>query len=256
MKTTSNERTGPSNIEKLKLLIDRSQKIVGFTGAGISTESGISDYRSKGGLWDRFTPVYYNEFLQDAQKRLLYWQRKVEMWPSIRDAKPNSGHLFFKRLYDEGKLLGLITQNIDGLHERSGLPEEIIVNLHGTGLYTRCLQCSKIFPSDEVFESLDLEHKGPPRCGACGGRLKPDTVSFGQNLKPEELSRAEKLAHDCDCMLCFGSTLVVYPAAGFPESAKRNGAKLGIVTKSETPLDAAADVVIHEQISRVVENFS
>lgn len=248
--------TESDEIKKLQHLIDGSQKIAAFTGAGISTESGISDYRSKGGLWDRFTPVYYNEFLQDEGKRLLYWRRKVEMWPSIRDAEPNSGHLFFKRLYDSGKLLGLITQNIDGLHERSGLPEEIIVNLHGTNLYIRCLNCGDRFHSGKIFETIDLERDGPPRCGRCGGLLKPDTVSFGQSLKPEELSRAEKTALSCDCMLCFGSTLVVYPAAGYPELAKQKGAKLGIVTKSETPFDMTADVVIHDRICRVVANLS
>lgn len=240
-------------------IIETSDAICGFTGAGISTESGISDYRSKGGLWDRFQPVYYREFLSDPEKRKLYWQRKIEMWPSIRDGKPNSGHLFFKRLYDRGKLIGLITQNIDGLHEKSGLPRDCIVTLHGTNLDTRCLSCGAVYPSEEIFADLDadvLETVGPPVCEKCGGLLKPDTISFGQDLRPESIRKAEDLSLSCDCMICFGSTLVVYPAAGFPEKAKRKGAKLVIVTLSETPLDNAADLVIREKIGDVVKGLS
>ena len=119
-----------NQIETFKSAISKSERIVGFTGAGISTESGIPDYRSKGGIWDKFQPVYFKEFISDEGKRILYWQRKQELWKDLSNALPNKGHLFFKHLYDEGKLVGLITQNIDGLHEKSGLPKEIIVNLH------------------------------------------------------------------------------------------------------------------------------
>ena len=139
-------------ITKLHHILSSSGKICGFTGAGISTESGISDYRSKGGLWDRFQPVYFQEFLSDLQKRTLYWERKVEMWPSIRDAVPNPGHVFFKKLYDEKKLIGMITQNIDGLHEKSGLPRDIVVNLHGSNLDVRCLNCSARRPTTTSAE--------------------------------------------------------------------------------------------------------
>lgn len=126
-------------IRKLKSIVKRSKKIVGFTGAGISTESGIADYRSKGGIWERFKPVYFDEFLQDEEKRLLYWKRKQEMWNSVKSAKPNQGHMFFKNLYDQNKLLGVITQNIDGLHEKSSLFSDFIVNLHGSTLEVICL---------------------------------------------------------------------------------------------------------------------
>ncbi len=132
-------------------MIETSNRICGFTGAGISTESDISDYRGKGGLWDRFQPVYYQEFLSDPEKRKLYWQRKIEMWPSLRDGEPNSGNFFFKKLYDRGKLIGLITQNIDGLHEKSGLPRDIIINLHGTNLDTPCLSYGFVYPSDRTY---------------------------------------------------------------------------------------------------------
>ncbi len=242
-------------IEVLRNIIERCSRIVGFTGAGISTESGIADFRSKGGIWDRFQPVYFQEFLSDPDKRRLYWERKIEMWPQIRDARPNAGHLFFKRLYDRGKLTGLITQNIDGLHEKSGIPPEKIVNVHGSGAKTRCLSCDTLYESQEIFETIDLEDSGPPLCGKCGGLLKPDTISFGQNLKPEALEKADELSSVCDAMLCFGSTLIVYPAAGYPEKAKSRGAYLAIVTKSETPLDSLADVVINESIGTVVSGM-
>lgn len=245
-----------SKIETLKTIILESNRIVGFTGAGISTESGISDYRSKGGLWNRFTPIYFQEFLNDEEKRKEYWRRRIEMWPSIRDAKPNAGHLFLKKLYDRGTLLGIITQNIDGLHEKSGVPADKIVNIHGTSLYIRCLQCNKRVPSEEIAATIDIEGSGAPRCNACGGLLKPDTISFGQELRQETLEKAGEYSLACDCMLCFGSTLIVHPAAGFPESAVRNGASLIIVTQTDTPLDSVADVVLHEKIGTVVEKLT
>ena len=240
-----------TTIRKLAELINSSTRIVGFTGAGVSTESGISDFRSKGGLWDRFTPVYYQEFLDDEQKRKLYWRRKMEMWPSIRDAEPNEGHRFFASLYQEGRLEGVITQNVDGLHEEAGVPREKIVRIHGSNSEIVCLSCRRITPAEELMEGLG-EEDIPPRCGECGGLLKANTISFGQSLDPEEIRRAEEPATSCDLMLSFGSTLVVYPAADFPAAAKRNGAALVIVTLSETPLDGMADVVIRRPIGEVV----
>lgn len=238
-------------IKRTAELIKKSARIVGFTGAGISTESGISDYRSKGGLWNRFTPVYYDEFLEDEEKRRLYWQRKIEMWPSLRDAQPNAGHRFFFQLHQAGKLSGLITQNIDGLHAKAGLPRDKIVRIHGTNAEIVCLSCGRILPAEELME--DLEEGGPaPRCSECGGLLKPNTISFGQSLDPHELDRAEELSANCDLMLCLGSTLVVHPAAGFPAMPARRGTALVIVTLSETPLDSSATVLINRPIGEVV----
>lgn len=238
-------------VHKLAELINKASRIVGFTGAGVSTESGISDFRSKGGLWDRFTPVYYQEFLDNEKKRKLYWRRKMEMWPSLRDAEPNEGHRFFASLYQEGKLAGLITQNVDGLHEEAGVPRERIVRIHGTNSEIVCLSCGRITPAGELMEDLS-EEDIPPRCGECGGLLKPNTISFGQSLDTEEIRRAEEMASSCELMLSFGSTLVVYPAAGFPAQAARRGAALGIVNLSETPLDEMADVLIKRPIGEVV----
>ncbi len=234
-------------IERFKTAIAKSKKIVGFTGAGISTESGIPDYRSQGGIWDRFQPVYLEEFLADESKRLLYWQRKKVLWQGIRDAKVGKPHLFFKQLYDSGKLLGLITQNIDGLHEKSGLPQQALVNLHGTNLEIICLECNDITPAHETLDDLNLDN-GSPRCTKCAGLLKPNTISFGQSLILEDLERAQDLAMSCDMMIAAGSTLVVQPAASFPLIAKQNGAILAILTQSDTPLDSGADFVFHEKL--------
>ncbi len=239
------EQTNINNsIASFKSAVDICKKIVGFTGAGISTESGIPDYRSKGGIWDKFQPVYFEEFVSDEKKRLLYWQRKQELWNDLSSASPNTGHMFFKELYDNNKLSGLITQNIDGLHEKSGLAKELIVNLHGTNLEVACIDCGFTVPSEDVFEGLDLE-QGVPICQKCKGLLKPATISFGQQLREEDLDRATELASTCDMMIVIGSTLVVQPASTFPSIAKESGALLAIITLSETPLDSYADFVFH-----------
>lgn len=242
-------------IINFKSTIDKSSKIVGFTGAGISTESGIPDYRSKGGIWEQFQPVYFDEFISDESKRLLYWQRKQEQWGGISFAKPNPGHMFFKELYDSGKLAGLITQNIDGLHEKSGISRDIIINLHGSTLEVICLKCGFIISSEEIFSDLDLD-AGVPLCPECGGLLKPNTISFGQQLNAEDIRKAGDLVIDCDLMIVMGSTLVVQPAASFPVAAKQNGAALAIINLSETPLDNLADFTFHMKIGEFVNLYS
>lgn len=241
-------------IEKFQNLLKSSSKIAGFTGAGISTESGIPDYRSKGGIWEKFQPVYFNEFVSDPAKRELYWKRKVDLWPAIRDATPNRGHLFFKNLYDQGKLVGLITQNIDGLHEKSGIPSDIIVNIHGNSLETVCLSCGFLIDSNEVYKQY-MKDREIPLCPECGGLLKPNTISFGQSLNTKDIERAANLSTSCDLMIAVGSTLQVYPAAGFPQEAKMNGADLAIITLSPTPLNDIADVVIHLKISDFLDKL-
>lgn len=242
-------------IKKFKSILEKSKRIVGFTGAGISTESGIPDYRSQGGIWEKFQPVYLDEFISDESKRILYWQRKKALWKGIKEAQPSKTHYFFKDLYDNGKLLGLITQNIDGLHEKSGLPNHAIVNLHGTNLEVICLDCNNITPAYETLDDLDLED-GLPLCSKCGGLLKPNTISFGQNLRPEDLERAQDLSLSCDLMIAAGTTLVVQPAASFPIVATNNGAALAIITQSDTPLDDMADFVFHEKLGDFLEHLS
>lgn len=241
-------------IEKFRKLLIKSKNIVGFTGAGISTESGIPDYRSKGGIWEKFQPVYFNEFVSNPAKRQLYWDRKVELWPAIRDATPNIGHLFFRNLYEKGKLPGLITQNIDGLHEKSGIPSNFIVNIHGNSLETVCLSCGLFVDSNEVYKQYMKDHE-TPLCPECGGLLKPNTISFGQNLNTKNIELAENLSTGCDLMIAMGSTLQVYPAAGFPRKANMNGAALAIITLSTTPLEDIADVVINMKISDFLDKL-
>ncbi len=243
------------DIDKFKSALKESNRIVGFTGAGISTESGIPDYRSQGGIWDKFQPVYLDEFISDESKRLLYWQRKKSLWQGIRDARLSKTHIFFKELYDNGKLLGLITQNIDGLHEKSGLPGDVIINIHGTNLEVICLACKDITPAHETLDDLNLDN-GAPLCTKCAGLLKPNTISFGQNLIQEDLNRAEELALSCDLMIAAGSTLVVQPAASFPLIAKTNGAILAIITLSDTPLDNNADFVFHEKLGDFIDSLA
>ena len=243
-----------ADIDKFRAALDRSARVVGFTGAGISTESGIPDYRSQGGIWDKFQPVYLDEFMADNDKRLLYWQRKKALWQGIRDAAISKTHIFFKELFDSNKLLGLITQNIDGLHEKSGLPKNMLVNIHGTNLQVICMTCKDITPAHETLDDLDLGD-GAPLCAKCGGLLKPNTISFGQSLVPEDLERAQDLALSCDMMIAAGSTLLVQPAASFPVLAKQNGAKLAIITQSDTPLDDAADFVFNEKLGDFIDRL-
>ena len=244
-----------NDLKKFKSLLKKSKRIVGFTGAGISTESGIPDYRSQGGIWDKFKPVYIDEFISDEKKRILYWERKKALWQGIKDAKLSKTHIFFKELYDNGKLIGLITQNIDGLHEKSGLTRDVIINIHGTNLEIICLTCGDITPAHETLDDLNLD-QGAPLCSKCGGLLKPNTISFGQNLILEDLKRAETLALSCDLMIAAGSTLVVQPAASFPLVAKNNGAALAIITQSDTPLDNDADFVFHEKLGKFIDKLT
>lgn len=239
-------------IENFSQLIKESNYIVIFTGAGISTESGISDYRSKGGLWKKFQPVTIQEFLASKEKRKEYWLSKRDLYDSLGDAQPNEGHLAISRLEIQGKLHGLITQNIDGLHELAGNSSEKIVNLHGTNRQTICLSCKEITPWQHVYKRLKGGEESP-LCKTCGGLLKPNTISFGQNLDSNALNKAVKWSQECDLMVALGSTLVVEPAASLPRIAKQNGAKLVIVTLSETPLDDLADIKVEASVGEIMK---
>ncbi|THB76684.1 MAG: hypothetical protein D6B25_09205 [Desulfobulbaceae bacterium] len=241
------------NLAAFKTLVHQSKKIVGFTGAGISTGSGIADYRSQGGIWDQFKPVYIDEFIRDEKKRALYWQRKMALWKSILAASPGQGHKFFVSLQKATRLSGLITQNIDGLHEKSGLDRKMIVNLHGNTLEIVCLQCGDVGDARPIMANLDPNN--PPNCPLCDGLLKPNTISFGQQLIAEDLKKAEILSRSCELFIAMGSTLQVQPAASFPLVAKESGAKLAIITLSETPLDQFADFIFNEKIETFVDRY-
>jgi NAD-dependent deacetylase len=239
-------------LSTLKSLIKESSRIVGFSGAGISTESGIPDFRSPGGVWSTNRTVLFEEFLNSEEDRVEYWRQKSEIWPEMRDANPNQGHYFFRDLAKKNKLLGLITQNIEGLHQQTGLPTEMIVELHGTMIHASCLSCGARISMDEACEKIK-QGELSPRCYSCiNGLLKPSTVSFGQSLRSDDLAQASVWASNCDLMFAVGSSLVVQPACGYPLLAKQNGAKLVIINRTETPIDQMADLVIHDEIGKIL----
>ncbi len=231
--------------------IAASSRIVGFTGAGISTESGIPDFRSPNGVWARNRTIEFQEFLSSEQGRIEYWRQKVAAWPEMRAARPNAGHAAFVDLHRRGKLSALITQNIERLHQKAGLPADKVLELHGTTTEAVCLGCADRITSDEACERVESGEKAP-RCRLCGGLLKPATISFGQSMPLDVMQRAQAAAEGCDLLLAVGSSLVVEPAASIPLVAKRAGARLVIVNREGTPLDDVADLVIRGEIGAVL----
>lgn len=229
----------------------RARRIVGFTGAGISTESGIPDFRSPDGVWATNRTVTFQEFVSSEAGRVEYWRQKAAAWPAMRDARPNAGHLAFVELHRQGRLEVLVTQNIDGLHLRAGLPEDKVLELHGTAAAVTCLSCGDRISADEANLRVAAGEKAP-RCRACSGLLKPATISFGQNLSHRVLTRAFEAARSCDLLLAVGSSLVVEPAASLPRAARAGGAELVIVNREPTPLDPIAQVVVHGEIGEVL----
>ena len=238
-------------IEQARGWIKAARRVVGFTGAGISTESGIPDFRSPNGVWARNRMIYFDEFVRDESARVEAWRQKVESWPEMRDAKPNPGHLAFVELARSGKLTAMITQNIDGQHQRSGLKPSQVLELHGTTVEAACLSCSHRVPMDEAVDRIKAGEQAP-KCRLCGGILKAATVSFGQAMPQEVMREAETAARSCEVFLAVGSSLVVHPAAGLPLVAKRAGAKLIIINRTETPLDEVADLVVNDEIGKVL----
>ncbi len=243
--------TEPRDVQALRRLIADARRAVVFTGAGISTESGIPDFRSPGGIWTRMKPIMFQDYLASAEARREAWRRKFEAEPTMRAAEPNRGHRAVARLVREGKVSAIVTQNIDGLHQASGVPEDKVIELHGNATYAHCLDCA------ERYEIADLqaafERDGDMHdCRRCGGLIKTATISFGQSMPEEPMRRAEAEILACDLCIVLGSSLVVWPAAGFPAMAKRMGARLAIVNNDETELDAIADLVIHRAIGDVM----
>ncbi|NQT73707.1 MAG: NAD-dependent deacylase [Chloroflexi bacterium] len=229
-------------------LINNSEKLVVFTGAGISTESGISDFRSPGGLWEKYDPseFMFDKFLASEETRKRYWEMNQSLWPTIVEAQPNTAHIAIAELDQMGKLDCVITQNIDGLHQRAGAPDEKVIELHGTTLWVLCLNCAKRYPRQEIHDRVEAGNKAP-YCDDCGGILKPATISFGQAMPERETREAENRSAKCDVFLVIGSSLVVYPAAQMPVLAKRGGAKLIILNMTPTPHDDYADLIIREK---------
>ncbi|MBJ6126114.1 SIR2 family NAD-dependent protein deacylase [Microvirga splendida] len=235
-------------------MIQDARIVAGFTGAGISTESGIPDFRSPDSPWMRNKPIPFELFLQSPKARREAWRRKFTMDDLYRGACPSAGHIGFASLVSSGRMPAVITQNIDGLHQESGLAEDQVIELHGNGTYAKCLSCGRRHELDWV--RYHFERSGdPPECMACGGVLKSATISFGQAMPEEPMRRAQRLTAACDLFLVAGSSLAVFPAAAFPAFAKENGARLVIVNREPTPLDGAADLVIHAEIGEVFSKF-
>lgn len=236
-------------ITRLAGWLRESRRGVAFTGAGISTESGIPDFRSPGGVWSRHQPVMFQDFLADADARRRYWQIRRESVPSFMAAEPNAGHLALAKLEEQGRLVAVVTQNIDELHQRAG--SRRVLEVHGTAMKVYCLSCDKRWSCEEIQTRLE-SGEDVPACDACGGLLKSMTVSFGQELPAEVWQASMQLCRQCDLFLALGSSLVVQPAAQLPETAKRSGAKLVIINRDPTPMDDLADLVIHASIGETL----
>jgi NAD-dependent deacetylase len=234
-----------SKIEQVAFWLSRAERAVVFTGAGMSTESGIPDFRSPGGVWSRNTPVYYDEFLASADARFEYWRQKSEAAGDFLQARPNPGHLMLAQWEQEGRVAAVVTQNIDGLHQDAGSRK--VLELHGTARWITCVDCGQRFEPLPLIEEFRAKQAVPP-CASCGGRLKSATISFGQTLPLDVLEESLALAKSCDLMLAIGSSLVVYPAAGVPEAARQAGARLVIINRDPTDQDSAADALIREPI--------
>jgi NAD-dependent protein deacetylase/lipoamidase len=234
-------------VDALKRMIADAANIVAFTGAGISTESGIPDFRSPGGIWTRYKPIPFEAFLASAEARRETWRRKFATHPAIESATPNAGHRALARLVEQGRMSAVITQNIDGLHQASGVPANKVIELHGNTTYAACLDCRRRYELDWVRAIFVVDERLPV-CADCGGHIKTATVSFGQPMPEAEMAQARAAALAADLFIVLGSSLVVYPAAGFPVLAKRNGARLVIVNRDPTDQDELADLVINDEI--------
>lgn len=244
--------------EQIAEKLCRGKKNIVFTGAGISTESGISDYRSKGGVWDRYLPVYFDEFMSSRTARERYWAQKMELYAQLDSARPNAAHRVLVTLYEKNLLHAVITQNIDGLHQEAGLPEAAVIELHGSTRRVRCMRCGALSLLSEALSEINKGNSAP-EC-FCGGYLKPDTISFGQSLREADLGRASRLAAGSDVFLVVGSTLLVTPASLMPQYALDGGAFLAIINLSDTPYDQKSHLVIREKagsaLSRILERLT
>lgn len=236
---------------RLRELIEAAERVVVFTGAGISTESGIPDFRSPGGVWSRMKPIYFQEFVASEEKRREAWTRTFSGAAGWSGREPNSGHFAVARLVAQGKVSAVITQNVDNLHQDSGVPAERVIEVHGNASYAKCLEC-EVRHELEVLKQSFLGAGEIPTCRVCGGLVKTAVISFGQPMPEHEMMRAEIEARSCDLFLVLGSSLVVYPAAGLPITAKRHGARLAIVNREPTDQDELADLVLHDEIGPVM----
>ena len=243
-----------SGVEQLGDLIAAASTIVPFTGAGISTECGIPDFRSPGGLWTKNRPIPFDEFVASSEAREESWRRRFAMEPTFAAARPGRGHRALASLHKAGKIPAVITQNIDNLHQMSGFAADHVVELHGNTTYARCIGCGQSYDLPWVKQRFDAEGSAPD-CTACDEPVKTATISFGQAMPENEMRRAGELAQQCDLFLAIGSSLVVWPAAGFPLMAKNSGARLVIINNEPTEQDDIADLVIRFDIGETLGPF-
>jgi NAD-dependent deacetylase len=240
-----------SKVAELRNMLLQAKRAVVFTGAGISTESGIPDFRSPGGIWTKMQPIEFSDFISSREMRKESWRRKFAGGDKIGNAQPNAGHEAVARWVNSGKVTAVITQNVDGLHQRSGVPDSQVIELHGNSTYAACLECGKRYELAAIREDFEVAEE-PPVCDSCSGIIKTATISFGQSMPVREMQLAEEQVLACDLFIAIGSSLVVYPAAGFPLMAKRNGAKLVIINREPTDLDPACDLVLNTEIGVTV----
>ena len=235
---------------ELSEYIKEAKNIVIFTGAGISTESGIPDFRGPQGVWKTNTPIYFQDFIGSEEVRKDSWKRKFSGQDIIKKAKPNIGHLAVAEIINKHESAYLITQNVDNLHQDAGVPDDKITEIHGNAHYASCLDCGIRYELNSIKKAF-LENETVPYCDSCGGIIKTATISFGQPMPEEGMQIAQTKTLGCDLFITIGTSLVVYPAAGFPKLAKEIGAKLVIINNEPTDFDPIADLVIHEQIGKV-----
>lgn len=236
-----------AKVDELRQMLAEARCAVAFTGAGISTESGIPDYRSPTGIWAKYRPIPFDEFLASAEARRETWRRRFASDEVMRKATPNAGHRAIARLVERGGMLAVVTQNIDGLHQASGVPEDKVIELHGNSTYAACLDCRRRYELAWAREIFAVDER-LPLCTACGGTIKTATISFGQGMPEAAMARAQEVTLAADLFIVLGSSLVVYPAAGFPILAKRSGSRLVIVNREPTEQDDIADLVINGEI--------
>ena len=239
----------------LNELISQSEVLIFFTGAGISTNSGIPDFRGPKGIWKTSQPIYFQDFVNSEEKRIESWERKFSNELNINKAKPNQGHQKIAEIMKKKDLSHLITQNVDNLHQESGVNDSQITELHGNATYAKCLDCQLRYDLAKLKETF-LSTKEPPLCSSCNGLIKTATISFGQPMPEEEMVIAQKKSISCDLFICIGTSLAVFPAADLPVLAKETGSQLVIINNEPTQMDHIANLVINRDISEVFSEIS
>lgn len=239
-----------SDVAQLTEMIHRANRVMVFTGAGISTESGIPDFRSPGGVWSKMQPIYFQDFVASEEVRKEAWERVFSRAMGWVGAAPNSGHMAVAELAARGKVISVVTQNVDNLHQDSGVPDDMVIEIHGNATYAKCLNCSKRYELHILQPRWEAGEK--MTCDFCTGLLKTATISFGQAMPEDKMMRAQAEAMACDLCLVLGSSLVVFPAANIPIIARQGGARLAIVNRDPTEMDEIADLVLHEGIGEVM----